>query len=55
MYQIIHEVNKSDFTIEQLKEQWNCDTVLRSGDKDYLARIIPDAEYEMVTDISNGK
>lgn len=55
MYQIIREVTNTQFTAEELKKQYNCDTILRSGDTDYLARTIPDAEFEMVTSKSDGK
>ena len=55
MYQIIREVTNTQFTAEELKKQYNCDTILRSCDTDYLARTIPDAEFEMVTSKSDGK
>ena len=55
MYLIVHEVTRTDFTVEELKKQYRCDTVLRSGDRDYLARIIPNAEFEMVTSKSSGE
>ena len=35
-----------DYSPEQLKQQWNADTVLRNGDKLYITRKILEAEFE---------
>lgn len=36
----------SDYSPEQLKQQWNADTVLRNGDMLYITRQIKDADFE---------
>ncbi len=35
-----------EYSPEQLKQQWNADTVLRNGDKLYITRKILEAEFE---------
>jgi len=55
MYHIVREVTNCNFTAEEQKVQYKCDVILRSSDKEYLARIIPDAEFEMVTSKIDGE
>ena len=55
MYIIVREMTKTHFTADELKKQYKCDIILRSGNTDYLARIVQDAEFEMVTSKSDGE
>ena len=35
-----------DYSPEQLKQEWNADTILRNGDTLYLAEKLIEAEFE---------
>ena len=46
-YEVLGTVSaNSDYSPEQLKQQWNADTVLRNGDTLYVTRTILEAEFE---------
>ena len=46
-YEVLGTVLASkDYSSEELKKQWNADTVLRNGDKFYMTKKIIEAEFK---------
>jgi hypothetical protein len=46
-YEVLGTVLASkDYSSEELKKQWNADTVLRNGNKFYMAKKIIEAEFK---------